>query len=94
MSDFLQERRRLLRSSAAWILGGAAFVATRSARAWEMQKLNPTSPLGITYANHCGGPTDHAWLVSELQAQLASDPAAQSLSATCPLCGCPVIVSR
>jgi len=42
-----------------------------------MQKM---SPLGLAYANLYHGPTDHAWLVSELQTQLASDPSAQSLS--------------
>ncbi len=94
MSDLVLERRRLLRSTAAWILGGAAVALTRPARALEMQTMSSTSPLGMAYANHCGGPTDHDWLVSQLRAQLAADPAAQSLSATCPLCGCPVIVSR
>jgi hypothetical protein len=95
MNGFMQERRRLLRSAAAWIVGGAAIAATRSAKAWEMQKLSPTSPLGVTYANHCSEATDHAWLISALQTELVKDPSlASPLSATCPLCGCPVIVSR
>jgi len=29
-----------------------------------------------------------------LQALLAKDPSAQSMSETCPICGCPIIVSR
>jgi hypothetical protein len=94
MSDLVQERRRLLRSTAAWLLGGTAVVLTRPARALEMQKLNEKSPLGIVYGQHCGGPTDHDGLISELKARLAADPSAQSLSAICPLCGCPVVVSR
>lgn len=95
MSDFIGDRRRLLRSAAAWIVGGASLATMRSAKAWEMQKLSPTSPLGISYANHCGGQTDHAWLISDLKAKLANDPSLLSpLSETCPLCGCPVIVSR
>jgi hypothetical protein len=94
MDDFMRERRRFLRTTAAWLVGGAAVTATRSASAWEVQKMIPTSPLGLSYANHCGGPTDHAWLVAELKAKLADDPGAQTLSAICPLCGCPVIVSR
>jgi hypothetical protein len=94
MSDLVQERRRLLRSTAAWVLGGAAVALARPARALEMQKMSPTSPLGVAYANHCGGATDHDGLIARLRAQLAADPAAQSLSAICPLCGCPVVVSR
>ena len=94
MSDIVHDRRRLLRSCAAWVAGAAAFVLAPRANAWEMQKLSPASPLGLAYANHCGGPTDHAWLVAELKDELANDPSAQSLSAQCPLCGCPVIVTR
>jgi hypothetical protein len=94
MGDFVQDRRRLLRSTAAWFLGGVALTATRSAKAWETKSLSATSPLGIAVANRCGGPTDHAWLVAQLKAQLAEDPSLETLSAICPLCGCPVIVSR
>ncbi|HUZ71959.1 MAG TPA: hypothetical protein VMU87_03140 [Stellaceae bacterium] len=94
MSDIIQDRRRMLRSTAAWVAGGAAFALAPRAKAWEVQKLNPASPLGLAVANRCGGPTDHAWLVAELKAELANDPSAQSLSKNCPLCGCPVIVTR
>ena len=94
MGDFVQDRRRLLRSTAAWFIGGAALTATRTAKAWETGSLSPTSPLGIAVTNRCGGATDHAWLVAQLKAELAADPSAQSLSAVCPLCGCPVMVSR
>jgi hypothetical protein len=95
MSDFMRERRRLLRSSVAWIMGGAAVAIARPAGAWEIQKTSPKSALGLSFSNHCCGPSDdHAALVSELQARLAQDPAAQSLSETCPLCGCPVTVTR
>jgi hypothetical protein len=95
MNGFMQERRRLLRSAAAWVVGAAGLATTRSAKAWEMQKLSPTSPLGVAYANHCSETTDHAWLISALKTELAQDPSlASPLSATCPLCGCPVIVGR
>jgi hypothetical protein len=94
MSESVQDRRRLLRSTAGWLLGGVALTATRSAKAWEVKSLSPTSPLGIAVANRCGGPTDHAWLVAQLKTELAEDPSAQTLSAICPLCGCPVVVSR
>ena len=95
MSNVIQDRRRLLRSAATWILGGATLAAARPAKAWEMQTLSPKSPLGLAYANHCSVQTDHAWLVSDLHAKLAADPSIPSpLSAVCPLCGCPVIVGR
>ena len=94
MSEFMQDRRRLLRSTAAWFLGGAALTTTQSANAWEMMSLSSTSTLGLAVANRCGGATDHAWLLAQLKTELAADPSAQTLSAICPLCGCPVSVSR
>jgi hypothetical protein len=33
-------------------------------------------------------------LIAQLQAQLAKEPSASTLTAKCPICGCPVIVSR
>jgi hypothetical protein len=95
MKQAMLERRRLLRSTATWVAGLAGIALVRPARALEMQSMSPASPLGVAYANHCGGPSDdHTALMAELQAALAKDPSAQSLSATCPLCGCPVIVTR
>jgi hypothetical protein len=94
LTDFNRERRRLLRSTAAWVGGFAALAAARPAKAWQEQKLYLKSPLGLAYAHHCDAAPDHAALIAELQAQLAKDPSTSSLSATCPLCGCPVIVSR
>jgi hypothetical protein len=45
--------------------------------------------------DRCGGPSEHqALLLTQLQAQLARDPSAQSLTAACPICGCRVTVSR
>jgi hypothetical protein len=72
----------------------AAFAATRSAGAWQVEEIDPASALGAAYAKRCGGPSDHAALLAQLQAQLAKDPSVNSRSATCPICGCPVIVSR
>lgn len=98
MSDFARDvargRRHLLRSAAAWVGAGAALMAARSAGAWQIEEIAPESPLGVALANRCGGPADHAALVAQLQAQLAKEPSVNSLSATCPICGCPVIVSR
>ena len=53
-----------------------------------------TSPPALDYSNRCSGPSDHAALKAELEAALARDPSPPSLSATCPLCGCPVVVTR
>lgn len=95
MAEFAPERRKLLLSTAAWIGGLTTLMAAApSARAFEVQELNPKSPLGFAVANRCTLATDHATLKAELEAKLAADPALASLSATCPLCGCPVVVTR
>jgi hypothetical protein len=85
-------RRQLL--SAAWVGGLAALSAGRSAKAWQVEEIDPASRLGRAYADRCGGPSAHQALLTQLQAQLAKDPAAQSLTAACPICGCRVTVSR
>ena len=98
MSDFARDvawgRRHLLRSAVAWVGAGAALMAARSAGAWQVEEIAPESPLGAALANRCAGSSDHAALVAQLHAQLAKEPSASSLTATCPICGCPVIVSR
>ena len=94
MTDFAHGRRDLLRGAAAWVGGGAALAAARSAGAWQVEEIAPESPLGVALANRCAGSSDHAALVAQLQAQLTKEPSVSSLTATCPICGCPVIVSR
>jgi hypothetical protein len=94
MSERIHERRRLLLSTATWIGGLAAVAATRSARAFQVEVMPPTSAIGRAYANHCGGSSEHAALIARLQTLLANDPSARSMSETCPICGCPIIVSR
>jgi len=84
----------LLRSAAAWVGGVVAFAAMRSAGAWQIEEMVPTSPLGLAYAKRCSGPSDHAALVAQLKAQLARDSSSGSLTAACPVCGCPVMVGR
>ena len=93
-SDVARGRRHLLRSAAAWVGAAAGFAATRSAGAWQVEEIAPESPLGLALANRCGGPADHAALVAQLQARLTKEPSVNSLGATCPICGCPVIVTR
>jgi len=94
MSEILHERRRLMLSTAAWVGGFAAIAATRSAHVFQVEEMPPTSAVGRAYANHCGGSAEHAALIARLQTLLANDPSARSMSETCPICGCPVIVSR
>ena len=94
MNEIMHARRRLLRSTAAWAGGLAAFAVTRPARAFQVEVMTPTSAVGRVYANRCGGASEHAALVARLQALLAHDPSATSMTETCPICGCPVIVSR
>ena len=92
--DVAWARRHLLRSAAAWVGAAATFAATRSAGAWQVEEIAPASPLGTALANRCAGSSDHAALAAQLQAQLAKEPSASTLTAKCPICGCPVIVSR
>jgi hypothetical protein len=94
MSEILHTRRRLLLSTAAWAGGLAAAAAVRPARAFQVEEMAPTSAVGRAYAQRCGGASEHAALVAQLEAQLANDPSATTMTATCPLCGCPVVVSR
>jgi hypothetical protein len=90
----MHERRRLLLSTAAWVGGLAAVAAARSARAFQVEVMPPTSAMGRAYAARCGGSSEHTALIARLQELLASDPSARSMSENCPICGCPIIVSR
>ena len=94
MSEILHGRRRLLLSTAAWVGGLAAVAASRPARAFQVEVMDSGSAVGRAYANRCGGSSEHAALIARLQALLANDPSARSMSETCPICGCPIIVSR
>jgi hypothetical protein len=94
MSEVMHERRRLLLSTATWVGTLAAVAGTRSARAFQVEEMPPTSAIGRAYANRCGGSAEHAALIARLQTLLANDPSARSMSETCPICGCPIIVSR
>jgi hypothetical protein len=97
MAEFSKDRRRLLLSTAAFF-GGAAAIATvagtRPAKAWSTYQVPSSSGLGLAYSNRCGGASEHAGLIAQLQAKLADDPSATTETATCPICGCPVTVSR
>ena len=83
-NPFMRQRRHLLFSTAAWLGGGAAFAAAGPARAFQVQEMSPDSAVGRVYASGCGGSSEHAALLARLQALLADDPAARSLSEGCP----------
>jgi hypothetical protein len=96
MTDFSTTRRQLILNSAAWIGGIAALAATKPAGAAMQQvEVRPTSPLGIAIVNRCKvSSAEHSALRAELMTQLAANPSLGTLSERCPICGCPVVVSR
>jgi hypothetical protein len=96
MTESSKSRRELLLGTAAWVGGIAALAAAKPAAA-TMQRydVKPTSPLGIAIANRCKlAADDHADIKAQLMAELAGNPSLQSLTERCPICGCPIVVSR
>jgi hypothetical protein len=93
MAEF--SRRNLLSNAAAWAGGIAALAAAKpGAAAMQRVDVNPQSPLGIAILNRCGPDSAHADIKARLQARLAADASLQTLTETCPICGCSVTVSR
>ena len=97
MTDTTLNRRAVLlaTASAVAVLAGSV----RRAQALNLETVSPTSREGLALANRCGGPQEHAALVSELQAELVSETRADgtgpaSLTAACPICGCSVTVTK
>lgn len=97
MTEYSRSRRQVILNSAAWI-GGIAAIAVASRRASAaMQQVDvpAQSPLGIAIANRCKvSSADHDAIKARLMAELAADPSLTTLSEQCPICGCPIIVSR
>jgi len=82
-------------------VSGLAMLAgsVRRAHALSLEEVSPTSRVGLALANRCGGPQEHAALVTELQAELVSETRPDgtgpgSLTAACPICGCSVTVTK
>ncbi len=97
MADFKQTRRQLLLGTAKWVGGFGAVAAAgiaRPAQAFQSYVANPGSGVGLLYADRCGPGSEHAQLISELQTKLNGDPSLPSITVMCPLCGCPVTVTR
>jgi hypothetical protein len=89
----MQSRRKLLQAAAV-LVGGGTTLSFGRAYAWQTLEVDPESPLGQAYNARCGGDSQHAAVQAGLRAALMKDPSAKSLSAPCPICGCPVSVSR
>ena len=92
-------RRRLLKGSVAVIPALATLAMAGRARAFSMETLRPTSGAALAYANRCSASdSTHAAIRSALQAELAGETGAPGATLTarevCPICGCPIIVTR
>jgi hypothetical protein len=95
MPEFMINRRRLLLQGAALGTGLAAVLgATSGAKAFEQVEMNSNSGLGLAYATRCGGASEHTSIIAGLRTRLAADSSASSATEICPICGCPVTVTR
>jgi hypothetical protein len=91
-------RRGLLRGSAAIAPGLAMLAMGRSASAFSIESMDAGSSVGLAYASRCGDDAMHPAIRARLQADLANRSAAPgtmlSETAVCPICGCPITVTR
>jgi hypothetical protein len=91
-------RRSLLRSSAAIVPGLAMLAMGRSAKAFSIESMDASSGVGLAYATRCGNDSMHPAIRARLQADLANRTGAPgttlSETAVCPICGCPITVTR
>ena len=95
MGKMMINRRNVLIQTFGWGAGLTAVIAaSRQAQAFGLEQMSSTSGAGLAYANRCGGPSEHTSIIEALRSRLASDASATSETATCPVCGCPVSVTR
>jgi hypothetical protein len=96
--DPMLSRRRLLEGSVAIIPGLALLGLGRKAEAFSQETMAAGSSLGLAYSNRCGGDAMHEVVRSRLEADLAGRSGAigstLSETAVCPICGCPITVTR
>jgi len=94
----LNRRAFLLGTAAALGGGGAALALMRSASALSIEKISAQSPLGVAFSNRCQPDAEHERIRKLLEEQLSRESGAPGTTLTaqefCPLCGCPIIVSR
>ena len=95
MTDF-KTRRQLLRGSLGWVGGAAVLAAAKpGGAAMRRVEVRPQSPLGIAIANRCKvASPDHDAIRARLKSMLAANPSLGTLSEECPICGCPIVVTR
>lgn len=92
-------RRRLLLGTAIGSGIVAGLSMARPAKAFTTESIEPGSALGLAYADRCKpDSSEHAQIRASLEGRLAGETAAPgstiSLSEICPICGCPIYVSR
>lgn len=92
-------RRRLLLGTAIGGSGAVALAVGRPAMAFTTESIEPGSALGLAYADRCKpDSSEHAQIRASLEGRLADETAAPgstiSVSEICPICGCPIYVSR
>jgi hypothetical protein len=94
----LLSRRRLLKGSVAVVPGLALLSFDRAAQAFSTETFSPQSSIGLAYSNRCGDDSMHPAIRARLAADLANQtgPVGTTLSETevCPICGCPITVTR
>jgi len=89
----MPSRRKLLQATAV-LFGGGTALSFGPAEAWQLVEVDPGNPLAQEYNARCGGDSQHAALQADLRTALMGDPSRKSMAAPCPICGCPVSVSR
>jgi hypothetical protein len=96
--EFSRPRRSFVRLLAIGSTLSGALLHGRKAAALTVQQLGPESAIGSEIAKRCGPASEHAALLTELEARLAESTGAVgttlTASATCPICGCPVTAMR
>jgi hypothetical protein len=91
-------RRAFLFSTAS--IGGLLALVSRlgTANAFEIQTLRPNSPLALQIKNHCSTSAYHQEILIGLERDLMKKTGTPgkllTLTAYCPICGCPIVATR
>jgi hypothetical protein len=94
MTTHERDRRSVLLSTVAWAAGITAIALTRQAKAFQIEDVSPSSLDGLAISQRCGPASEHTALIAKLQTMLNQDSSRDSITAICPICGCPVVVTR
>ena len=92
------DRRAFLLGTVALGGGVAGLAVMRPASALTLEKIPSASPLGVAFSNRCQPNAEHDRIRAMLEQQLAGQTGTPgtyiSQQAYCPICGCPITVSR